>query len=626
MSKWSLSKKVIVPIIACLAVSMAATAAVTYHFSRQALHDSGVASLSLMAKSKAELVDLWIEDIKSMVSIAAGRPEVEPLLKTGDAATRKQVNDELAEQMKKVFGLALIYVGDAKGVVQGGTVPENVGKLNVADRDYFQAAMRGELNVSGAFISRTTNKPAFSVAAPVKDGQKIIGILWTTIELGKFTERFVDPVKFNKSGFMAVFDTKGIMLAHKDKSLVMKMNLNDYGFGKQLLAIKSGVHSYEFQGRQRISAVEACRNVNWSVVVLAMTEELFSEADRVMYVNLAAAAVGTLMVAGLLLLIIGAATQPLIKSSRGLDASADQVASAAAEVSGSSQKLAEGASQQAAALEETSSSLAQMSSGAQQTAEGARQVNTLLTQDISANFRLIEERTQKMRSAMTETVAAGDRTVKVVRTIDDIAFQTNLLALNAAVEAARAGEAGMGFAVVADEVRNLAQRAAEAARTTADLIGNSSTLTKQTADHLEQVVEALETNKTLAGQVMTLVDQMAKVSEAGAQGIDQVTKAVSQMGQVVQQNAAASEESASAAEQLSAQAAAMKDVVAGMLAMVMGRGRKAGRAQQPPDAPPDQPARKAPRISAGAPARPPRGDIKPSDVIPLGDKTDLSEF
>jgi methyl-accepting chemotaxis protein len=171
---------------------------------------------------------------------------------------------------------------------------------------------------------------------------------------------------------------------------------------------------------------------------------------------------------------------------------------------------------------------------------------------------------------MAEITKASEDTQKIVKTIDEIAFQTNLLALNAAVEAARAGEAGAGFAVVAEEVRNLAMRAAEAAKNTANLI--EDTVKKiDTGSHLvERTSTAFSQVSGNTDKVGVLVSEISQASQEQARGIAQVNKAMADMDRVVQQIAASAEESAAAAEELHAQCGQAQDHVGDMAGVIYG--------------------------------------------------------
>jgi methyl-accepting chemotaxis protein len=309
-----------------------------------------------------------------------------------------------------------------------------------------------------------------------------------------------------------------------------------------------------------------------------MTDEIMLQSARgtrrnVLFVGALAVLVGL----GLAYLISRGIITVLKEISSQMEEGAEQVSSAAEQVSSASQSLAEGASEQAASIEETSSALEEMSSMTRQNADNAGQADTLMkeaNQVVGSANNSMDELTQSMQ----EISKASEETSKIIKTIDEIAFQTNLLALNAAVEAARAGEAGAGFAVVADEVRNLAMRAADAAKNTADLIEGTVKKVGAGGELVARTNEAFGDVARSTAKVGELVGEIAAASSEQAQGITQVNTAVNEVDKVTQQNAASAEESASAAEEMNAQAIQMKAIVEHLMGLVGGgKGRTDSR-------------------------------------------------
>ena len=251
----------------------------------------------------------------------------------------------------------------------------------------------------------------------------------------------------------------------------------------------------------------------------------------------------------------------MLKSISGkMETGSEQVANASERIASMSGSLAEGASEQASSIEETSASLEELAAMTQQNADNSSQADQLMHQ-VNGIAQEANNSMINLNTSMDDISRTSEETSKIIKSIDEIAFQTNLLALNAAVEAARAGEAGAGFAVVADEVRNLAMRAADAAKNTADQVDGIVKKIHYGTEVVQKTNEDFGKVTNDVSRVGELVSEIAAASDEQARGIHQVNDAVTQMDKVTQQNAASAEEFSAASEEMDSEAKEMRSAV-----------------------------------------------------------------
>ena len=592
MFNLNLRNRFLLPTLGLLLVGMVFISLVSFIKSKNALKEAYIAQITQIAQSTIDGIDRWVKDRKlDIINLAQQDVYKNATLDTflGKAA-RKTASEQLKTHIQSYPYLEVLLLANRTGELVAASDEGIIEKNNVAEKQFFVKAMEGDVFVSNGDKSFLSDTPVFAISSPIKqkDGE-ISGVIICFVDLNKFSNMLIDPIKVGASGFAYLFNQDGIVLGHPKKDNILNLDLSKMDFGKKMLSNNKGLINYSWKGTENIVSYLKNQDLGWYLGVGVDTDELLAPVKKLGKVNTYIAIIISGLATVVIFLVAGSISRSITSTTNILENVAEQVTNGAMQISSNGEALATGASEAAASIEETSSSLEEISAmirqkhqkpdamvsilrenaGYQRAIQDASKADTLM-KEVSLKVSNANQSMNHLTISMDEISKGSQETFKIIKTIDEIAFQTNLLALNAAVEAARAGSAGAGFAVVADEVRSLALRAADAAKNTSLLVEGIVKKVKEGSDHVSTTSLAFGEVSDSSEKVKTLVSEISTGSNEQAKGIEQINRAISELEEVTQRNSANAEESAASADDMNGMAKELYQSVKELKSLVEG--------------------------------------------------------
>ena len=203
----------------------------------------------------------------------------------------------------------LFFLSNADGT----TIADSAGgalrkkKINITDRDYYQAGKAGRSMIGTPIKSKASGLPVIVLSVPIKTKSgKFGGVLGVVLKLDALSQKLTS-VKIGKTGYPFMINKEGIIIAHPKKDFIFKLDLKTLKgmeeITRRMMAQESGVEGYTFKGVDKVSGFSAIPSTGWSLAVTQNKEEFMAVANKMITYNGIVGLV-VMVVVGLLIFVV----------------------------------------------------------------------------------------------------------------------------------------------------------------------------------------------------------------------------------------------------------------------------------------------------------------------------------
>jgi len=128
------------------------------------------------------------------------------------------------------------------------------------------ALKKGELKISKPYPSPKTKNPIVAIVVPIKSSKEILGALILEIKLSYFVEKYVQNIDIAQRGFIAAVDSNGDVIIHKNRDFILKKNIKETPFGKEILRNEKLTGKFTLNGKKVYIDSQKDSVTSWYIV------------------------------------------------------------------------------------------------------------------------------------------------------------------------------------------------------------------------------------------------------------------------------------------------------------------------------------------------------------------------
>ncbi|BBO87861.1 cache domain-containing protein [Desulfosarcina ovata] len=301
----SLRAKMIFGGILILFVPVFFIGSVTFINSSRTSEDIAKLQFVQIAQSLSGMLELALnKDLKVLEKIAK-----DPKIIAAMIAQNKTVIRSDLSVVHQMFSPNYEGVGvfNADGIVYCDGIDIAREGIYIGDRQYFKEAKKGRPGVLPVVRSRATGASVFGVSAPMfsPEGDFLGGVVGV-LKVDHLID-YISTIQIGRTGYAFMLDPEGLVIAHPDKNIVLKVHIRDMtGLDALISKVESrqaGTVSYTYAGKKKIAGLAPVELTGWTIGVCQNREEILSLAhDNITFTLMISALFALLTILAVLVL------------------------------------------------------------------------------------------------------------------------------------------------------------------------------------------------------------------------------------------------------------------------------------------------------------------------------------